>query len=243
MDDNKPTVETYGALQQAYDFFNGKLFATTLPDCLITLQRKDKRMSGYFWGSRFEHSENDRRTDEIALNPQRFKIDGIEEVLSTLTHEMTHLWQHHYGKPSRNAYHNAEWAAKMKTVGLQPSSTGKPGGKETGQKMSDYILEGGPFSKASRELISDGFRLAWSEIADRVKTTEEEDGGEKDRSNRTKFTCSDCGANAWGKADLLLICGACDTPMQGADETPTRNKTMGNRARACKVSHQVLQYG
>ena len=37
---------------------------------------------------------------------------------------MTHVWQHQHGKPSSRGYHNREWAAKMKAIGLQPSNTG-----------------------------------------------------------------------------------------------------------------------
>ena len=53
-------------------------------------------------------------TDEIALNPATFHDRTAEEILSTLVHEMVHLWQHHFGTPSRASYHNREWAAKMK---------------------------------------------------------------------------------------------------------------------------------
>jgi len=57
---------------------------------------------------------------------------------------MCHLEQHHFGKPS-GAYHNKEWAKMMHAVGLMPSNTGKPGGKQTGQTVSHYIVTGGPF--------------------------------------------------------------------------------------------------
>ena len=57
-----------------------------------------------------------------------------EQTLSTLVHEMTHLQQQHFGKPSRSGYHNKEWGLLMRAVGLIPSSTGEPGGKETGQR-------------------------------------------------------------------------------------------------------------
>jgi hypothetical protein len=45
-------------------------------------------------------------------------------ILSTLVHEMVHVWQETYGNPSRRGYHNRQWAEKMREVGLQPSSTG-----------------------------------------------------------------------------------------------------------------------
>jgi hypothetical protein len=38
-------------------------------------------------------------------------------------------------------------AAKMKLIGLQPSSTGMVGGKETGQHMDHYIIPGGRFEQ------------------------------------------------------------------------------------------------
>ena len=31
---------------------------------------------------------------------------------------MCHQWQQHFGKPSRNGYHNKQWADKMESVGL-----------------------------------------------------------------------------------------------------------------------------
>ena len=75
-------------------------------------------------------------TDEIALNPSHFRDRSTEQSLSTLVHEMTHLEQHHFGKPSRAGYHNKQWAGMMKAVGLIPSDTGAPGGKEVGQKVT-----------------------------------------------------------------------------------------------------------
>jgi hypothetical protein len=61
---------------------------------------------------------------------------------------MVHQEQDHFGKPSRNGYHNKGWGLLMERVGLMPSSTGKPGGKRTGQKVSHYILADGPFARA-----------------------------------------------------------------------------------------------
>jgi predicted SprT family Zn-dependent metalloprotease len=209
----KPTAQTYQALQTAYDHFNRELFGHQLPDCLITLQRKDKRMYGYFWASRFAETGGAGRTDEIAMNPQRFTAASIEAVLSTLAHEMAHLWQQHFGKPSRAAYHNKEWAAKMKAIGLQPSDTGAPGGKETGQRMTHYIVPGGAFAIACGALLSDGFRLAWGEVIDAAQDDDEDD---KNKSNRVKYTCPGCGVNAWGKPDLALICGDCEERFESA---------------------------
>ena len=52
----KPTKETYDQIQQAYDYLNRALFKSELPNCLITLQRRN-RTYGYFSGGRFGRSD------------------------------------------------------------------------------------------------------------------------------------------------------------------------------------------
>lgn len=154
-----PTEETYTELQEAYTWYNEQLFGNRLPFCLITYQR-EKRTMGYFSGARWA-SRKGVRTDEIAMNPWYFGTRPIEEVLSTLVHEMVHLWQEHFGDPGRRRYHNREWAEKIKAIGLYPSSTGRPGGSETGEHMSDYIVAGGRFIEATRALLETDFALSW----------------------------------------------------------------------------------
>lgn len=154
-----PTHETYGELQMAYDHFNERLFDGKLPSCLITLQR-EKRTFGYFSAARFASVEG-TTTDEIAMNPTYFAAVPIIETLQTQVHEMTHLWQHHFGKPGRGRYHNEEWARKMESIGLMPSSTGQPGGARTGDCMADYAIEGGRFLAACQELLTAKFKLSW----------------------------------------------------------------------------------
>lgn len=132
-----PTATQYSRLQQAYDFFNAELFGGQLPPCLITLQRQ-KRVMGYFSRRRFVDAEMNF-TDEIAMNPEFFGREVVVEVLQTIVHEMCHLWQCHLGKPGRRAYHNQEWADKMESIGLMPSSTGKPGGSITSKRGLEWL--------------------------------------------------------------------------------------------------------
>jgi hypothetical protein len=125
---------------------------------------------------------------------------------------MAHLWQHHYGTPSRGRYHNAEWAAKMKAVGLIPSHTGRPGGRETGQKMSHYIEEGGPYARAYARLESP--RILYKDVHDAGESTTRK----KKAASKTKYTCPSCGLNAWGKPEINLVCGDCEERMEADDE-------------------------
>jgi hypothetical protein len=208
-----PTSETYNSLEEAYNFYNRELFQDRLPACLLTLQRKSKRTYGYFSPSRFE-DDIERNSDELAMNPMHFKSRDIDAVLATLVHEMTHVEQEHFGKPSRNGYHNKEWGTLMLAVGLHPSNTGQPGGKMTGQQMTHYVIAGGAFERATRRLIARGFKLKWGEAGPKDKDA----GGdpnepEKEKSNRVRFGCAGCKAKAWGKPSLKLICGKCKLPM------------------------------
>ena len=113
-----------------------------------------------------------QESDEIALNPRDIRTRPLINVLSTVVHEMVHLAQHHFGKPSRNGYHNRQWATAMKAIGLQPSDTGEPGGRETGQQVSHYVVPGGPFDLACQELLADGFTLPWGDVDNRRPATE-----------------------------------------------------------------------
>src|SRR5262245_32979605 len=94
-------IRTYTSLDAAYDHFNRALFGGALPPCLITMQRR-RGSYGYFSGGRFARlAAAAEVTDEIALNPATFARRTPREILSTLVHEMVHLWQHHCGAPGR----------------------------------------------------------------------------------------------------------------------------------------------
>lgn len=191
--------KTNAILDKAHTFFNKKLFGGELPDAAIILARK-KGAEGYFHADRF-HTEDGRKIDEIAINPDYLLQDEIK-ILQTVAHEMAHQWQHHFGeKKSRTAYHNAEWAAKMESIGLMPSSTSQPGGKKTGQKMGDYVIPGGLFERVVAELSADEL----NEIGSTVLPPKQSDPAKK----KVKHTCPSCGQNGWGQRDSLFICGRC----------------------------------
>ena len=209
-----PTRATYDGLTTAYQFFNSKLFGGTLPQCLITMQRH-KGAYGYFSGDRFASVANPEEiTDEIALNPAHFASRPAAATLSTLVHEMVHLWQHHAGKPSRNGYHNSQWAAKMREVGLIPTDTGEPGGKETGQKVTHIVEEGGRFDKACTAFVEKHATVLYHDRAGEGKAAVTR---KKKAASKTKYTCPGCGFNAWAKPDGNLWCGDCEEPMEAEE--------------------------
>jgi predicted SprT family Zn-dependent metalloprotease len=203
-DADRITPVEYSGPQEAFDHFDRELFDGTLPDVFITYQRK-ARSHGYFAADRFSgRGGGERRHHEVALNPDAFIGQTDKQICQTLVHEMHHLWQHTGGKPAPRSYHNKEWAAKMKANGLQPSSTGMVGGKETGQHMADYVIPGGRFETAYEKLAATDWKLNL-ESAHRPGPK-----GAGPNTNKSKFSCeADCGQNAWGKPSLDTVCVPC----------------------------------
>lgn len=258
MDAKTPTIRAYTELQQAYDFFNKHLFNSELPNLIITLQR-GKNTLGYFSPERFTGESN---LSELAMNPDYFGSYPLIETLSTLAHEMVHVWQHYMPvKKARRGYHDKVWGAKMEEIGLMPSSTGKVGGKKTGQKMNDYIIRGGKFQAVVYQLLEGDFSISWYDrwganqivqskdneqiLHDWLEITDENNielkekltqtinkGKEikpeldiepsndpvsppiKGSSTRTKFTCPECGLNAWAKPTANIQCGDCKVQLE-----------------------------
>lgn len=122
----------------------------------VFMSKRKKFFSPERWVNTSTH-----RAHELALNPAHFGNHAVIEVFQTLVHEQCHLWQYEHGNPSRGGYHNREWAEHMESIGLIPSSTGQPGGKKTGQRMSDYPAPDGKFLKACESLVDQGFKLPW----------------------------------------------------------------------------------
>ncbi len=161
---DRPTEEMYRSLQRGYDHFNKTLFEGELPQCLITLKRL-KRAVGYFSPGAYRLKRGKRTTHEITLCTSWLGLKTEQDMASTLVHEMAHLWQDEFGKPGRRGYHNRQWATKMEEVGLQPSTTGEPGGKRTGERVTHYIIRNGVFEESWKKLKGSGYRVAWADPA------------------------------------------------------------------------------
>lgn len=203
-------IKLYESFRTAYDFFNQRLWAGQLPPVIPTLNRKSPNNFGYFAPKRFSKKRGAGEMDELCINPDQLLGRDDVDVLSTLVHEMCHVWQEHFGEPTRNGYHNREWGREMKRVGLFPSNTGAPGGRETGQQMTHYIIEGGQFDVLVKELIASGFVIEWGSMRElRVK---------EQKNSKVKYTCPDCGQNAWAKSSAALVCGLCMKEMEPEDE-------------------------
>lgn len=213
-----PTTHQFTKYQKLYDYYNQNLFNNKLPLCLLILSRRTARVCGHFSKDRWR-DEKGNKTHEINLNPVYLARAEEMDICQTLVHEMVHLWQYEFGKPSRRGYHNKEWAAKMQLVGLMPSDTGMPGGKITGERMSDYPIVGGIFERVYKKMPKDlmlPFKSAEPIGKLEILAALTSELGEEEitaptpvKRNKTKYTCLHCKANVWGKPELEVICRPC----------------------------------
>ena len=209
---NDLTRNEYSNLAHAYDYFNQNLFGGELPECLITLKRDQPKRLGHYQSMVVRNRTDRKAADEISLNLVSFPGRTDTEILSTLVHEMAHLWQENLGDAPRKCYHDKQWGRKMKEIGLYPSNTSAPGGKETGQQMSHYIIEGHLFDTHCKALIASDYKINWQ------MEIEQPEGKEKKKS-KVKYTCKLCEQNAWAKPDAKLACGHCMEIMESEEST------------------------
>lgn len=144
-------ITQYTYLYQIFQHYNKELFAGELPEPLFTIAKLPNVASGVFTQKKWIDKLH-REVHQITIVPIVFRQHTVMDLHQLIVHEMTHIWQHEYGKPSRNGYHNKEWANKMLEIGLIPSDTGATGGKMTGQKVGDYPQSGGKFMQAFQKV-------------------------------------------------------------------------------------------
>jgi hypothetical protein len=193
----KPTPTQFSAYQQAFDYLNKTLYANSLPDCMLSFSRRRSSSHTLFTSGQWQ-KEAGSTTPEISLNVKQLRECEPIEVVATLAREMVHLWQERFGKPACNGYYNREWAEKMKEIGLIPSATGLPGGKETGQGVKHFIEPDGQFEQAFHKMPPSylwPFRPAAFE-SQKVKR----------HSEKVLYQCTGCGTKVWGKRGLGLVC-------------------------------------
>lgn len=200
-----PTGEQFGAYEGAFNYFNKRLFDGTLPPLMLNFSRRS-HTRGFYCPELWRNGSKDA-VAELSLNPDVLDRPP-RDALSTLVHEMCHHWQFSFGRPSRRGYHNREWAQKMVEIGLQPSDTGEPGGAIVGQRMTHYILDGGPFDRSFSAMPQETL-LPWTSAGSLEAAKKK-----RECQRKTAYACLGCEAKVWGKSGLSILCGDCEEPFE-----------------------------
>lgn len=208
------TTQQACAITGAFNHFNECLFNDSLSQVYLAFNRRFRSMGHY--KPKAWRGTSAAIVPEININPSTLHLEAVE-AYSTLVHEMAHHAQFLFGRPSGGGYHNEQFARLMFSVGLMCSNTGVPGGKTTGRQMTHYIVPGGPFECAFKEMPKEflaPFKPVERErsvaVPLAVKNNPNGIVGTKTLAdpNKTKYTCS-CGNKVWGRPNMNVICGDC----------------------------------
>ncbi|WP_323114872.1 hypothetical protein [Pseudomonas guariconensis] len=205
METVQPPSHPLQQLHQAYRVINERFFSGALPGCEIRFSTR-LGSDGHYRPGALPSGEFCPALDLIAIGAHL----SSSKMIESLAHQACHQYRQHAGQPPRRAYHDQVWADKMVEIGLQPSSTGLPGGRMTGQKVSHYLVENGGMSLLIRELLDHGLDIT---LAAAVGPGGGRRGARKQAWARTKYTCAGCKKSVLGGDQYNLVCGDCQLPL------------------------------
>lgn len=203
--------------QELFDLLNERLLRRFLrdkkgfrinpaPPCILAIEYRLRRYRG-FAAKAVWSAQHGRKLDQLTLVFDRGQPLDVKKLASTLAHEMIHATQFADNTSGVHNYHNADFRERMRSIGLQTSQTGEPGGATIGVGMTHYIIEGGPFDRVMDEILAEGFQFP-CEVA---IPTPDKSGGAKPATKRdpskVKYYCPRCGQNAWAKLISSFKCG------------------------------------
>lgn len=233
-----PAEEIHTYWSSAFNLWNDALFHGQLPKVALTFTHKARAL-GFFRADALQ-SVDGCKAHMIAMNPRYFHV-GDQHTHSVFVHELAHLWREELGPPNQKGgkgsrgYHDRIWCSKMIEIGLFPSHTGRPGGRQTGFQMMHYIVEGGLFEQSFSDVEAMLGNIVWKdtmpaefnldpiekELED-VGVVAKSDNGKppapesKVKKDRIKFTCRHCGLNAWAKPSARIACVECECELGAA---------------------------
>lgn len=199
-----------GYLLKVFRRANDRFFGGELPEPTITIQSTPGAYGhfctdGHLWRS------VDGDTYEININAD--KLDRpIENIITTLVHEMCHLYNHINGVQdcSRGGtYHNKHFKATAEACGLQVEYDKRVGHGITspGDVMLDWILQ-------------EGFADIEISRCDSAAAGDSKPNAQKDKpkNHSIKYQCPICKCSVRATKKVNICCMDCIAPMIPADE-------------------------
>lgn len=193
-------------LHRAFRLFNEKLYNNELPEPAILIQSRGARKLTLGWCTVGKVWKND------CTHEERYEINlvaealnrGIYPVMSTLLHEMVHLYHNVNeikGTSRGNTYHNKRFKADAEAHGLIVDHAEKIGWsvtRLTGATMN--LIDSAKFDEAV-------FSLA------RLEAGEEEKP--KKKATSKKYVCPICGQIVRATKEVNILCANCTNIEEG----------------------------
>lgn len=240
IEETKTSLELYTKVQTVIDeldkvFFSGK-GKQKIPQVVFAINNRCKRCClAYVQADALYDKNTDKKLQYMAINPD-YLNRSIGEVVSTICHELCHVYEHAYIHIPRGGYHDKQWADLMKDCGLEPKYFNK--GKTT---VSHTIIKGGEFEAFMKKFVEEHgenfFNIVSYSQEVQKKTRKElglEDGDDEEdeepkadnadkpikkyNRNKIKYICPSCGMKVWGKSGLSISCNECMETLEEEEE-------------------------
>ena len=203
-----------GYLNKIFDLLNEEFFESALSRPTITIQSTPKAY-GHFslredtWISKLG------ATHEINLGAGTLSRP-IENVVSTLLHEMIHYWNYECGIQdcSRGGtYHNRRFKEAAEARGLQVERSDKYGWSHTspGDALLDFVLKCGLTDILINRNEFSGFQIPGTGTH---SGTGGMGGYTPKKSSTRKYICPCCGMSVRATKTVRVKCMDCDEPLE-----------------------------
>lgn len=210
MKDTIKTSRTAGYLEKIFRTLNADSFGGALEEPIITIQSTPGTYGHITVAKTWKRKDDWRHELNISAD---YLQRPIEEVVATMIHEMTHLYNELKGIQdcSRGgSYHNKHFKTEAEKHMVAIEKSDKYGWTIT--KVTDELLEYIIDKGWSDIEMGKGFGINFRGGSD-PKTGNSNPGItpkiSKPKGNSRKHTCPCCGAIARTTKDIKLICGAC----------------------------------
>lgn len=197
-----------GELHRAYNFFNNEYYKNQLPMPIILVQSKGNRKNSLGWCTvRPIWKENDEQEGKYELNIVAEALNrGSEKVISTLLHEMAHLYNLMNGikDVSRGGtYHNTKFKKTAESHGLEVGFS-----KSLGHSPSKLNLQSIKLLEKLK-LDEQAFSIARIELKKSNESYRNKvNGGKKVKKNLVQYLCK-CGKTVYSEEKVLIKCCEC----------------------------------
>lgn len=229
MEEVKTSTELYSKIQKCIDaidvaFFSGK-GKEKIPELVFAINNKCKScVVAYVQPDALYDKKTDTKLQYMGINPD-YLDRSLGDILSTVCHELCHVYEHAYIHIPRGGYHDKQWESLMKECGLEPIYQNKSKTAVHHKIIPDGVFE--DFVKKFTEENGEDFFNIVSYSQEVMRRTrkelgieEGEEGDEpkpdnadkpvkKYNRNKIKYTCPDCNSHVWGKAGLNIFCNDC----------------------------------
>lgn len=207
-------------LDKLFNVFNTKYFHDDVKKPIIAVQTngKNSRVMGWCTTNKcWSDKEKNENYYEITICAE-YLFRGIEEICSTLLHEMVHLYnlQHDIKDTSRgNVYHNKKFKESAEKCGLSISYN-----NSIGWSVTELNNDGRKFVK-SLDIDENAFTLsrqlncfdAGSGNGSGSDGSTSTPPATKPTQSSRKYVCPVCGTIVRATKEVNIVCGDCDEIM------------------------------